>query len=500
MEHGRKSLDIHIFRSRGALVQSDGHLHTASEMSEAICLASQVEVASAHTDAPDCGDSTLANTSEIAAPQREHAFIRISGVPRRLDETMLSGEISETRPDQRPEIAILNETNAGALLARRLSPGVAAIIPVVDATCRGRGTADHRRSDMAIDRAARFEIEEAVQALHPIVRRVRSLPRAIMETDDPRLMLLARLFVRDRALTPRSEVRARTTFVYDDEAVIPGAARFAEELTALGLMERKFVDKTTVCPHCASARMTVREHCSRCGVANIVEEPIVHHMKCGQQGPERDFRRGLDLVCPKCLQQLKNFSVDYDRPGSIGVCLSCGHLSTEHRVGFLCLDCGSRVEARDADNKTIYAYDLTAAGRACVSGGAPLPEARDFSVGARIGAFVRRHAAIGRPCSILFARLGKPPEMPHSGDAWRQTCAFFGQIMRECFVPETEIVEASPVFLALLANDRKAEVERYLPQIRERLERHLALAPVLQLAVFSPDEVPGIAGRQEKIA
>ena len=38
---------------------------------------------------------------------------------------------------------------------------------------------------MAIDRATRFEIEEAVEALHPVVRRVRSLPREILETDDP---------------------------------------------------------------------------------------------------------------------------------------------------------------------------------------------------------------------------------------------------------------------------------------------------------------------------
>ena len=79
---------------------------------------------------------------------------------------------------------------------------------------------------MTIDRAARFEIEEAVETLRPVVRRARSLPREILETDDPRLMLLARLFVRDRALRPRSEVGARATFVYDDEAVDTGRRAF----------------------------------------------------------------------------------------------------------------------------------------------------------------------------------------------------------------------------------------------------------------------------------
>jgi hypothetical protein len=472
-------------------------------MNEAVCLESQVGATRTYVEVPDCAQSTLAIVSDNNAASRsrgEQASILLSGVPRRLDETLLSDEISEIRPNERPDIAILTEMNAGALLTRRLGPGFAAILPVVDATCRGRGTADHRRSDLTLDRATRFEIDEAVEALQPIVRRVRSLPREILETEDPRLMLLARLFVRDRALKPRSEVRARATFVYDDEAVIPGAARFAEELTALGLMERKFADKTTVCPHCVSARMTVREYCSRCGCSNIVEEPIVHHLKCGGQFPERDFRRGPDLVCPKCLQQLKNFSVDYDRPGSIGVCLPCGHLSTEHMVGFQCLDCDSRVDARNADSKTIYAYDLTEAGRACVVSGSPLPQARESSVGARIRAFARSNAALDQPCSILFIRLQKPPDTPDRGDAWRQTCAFFGQIMRECFVPETEIVEAQPIFLALLGRDRKAEVERSLPLIRERLARHLALAPDIELAVFSPDEVPGIAERRKDVA
>ncbi len=313
-------------------------------------------------------------------------------------------------------------------------------------------------------------------------------------------MLLARLFVRDRAFAPRNEVSARETFVYDDEAAIPGAAALAENLAALGLLERKFADKTTVCPHCELARMTVREHCIGCGSANIVEEPIVHHFKCAYQGPERDFRRGADLVCPKCLQQLKNFSVDYDRPGSIGVCLSCSHLSSEHKVGFVCLDCNSRVDARAVASKTVYSYHLTAAGRACVTDGAALPRAGGASVGEKVIAFARRNSELGQPCSILFIRLHKTSDFPANGDAWRQTCAFFGQVLRECFTTDTEILDASPIYLALLARDPKSAVEPHLPRIRKRLERHLALAPTIEVAVFAPEEAPGVAEWLRKVA
>jgi hypothetical protein len=314
-----------------------------------------------------------------------------------------------------------------------------------------------------------------------------------METEDPRLILLARLFVRDRALTPRREVNTPETFIYDDDTVIPGVAAIAEQLTKLRLMERKFADKVTICPHCASARLTVRENCSRCGDGNIVEEPIVHHLRCAGQGPERDFRRGAELVCPKCLQQLKHFNIDYDRPGSIGICQSCGHLSTEHKVGFLCLDCDAHVEARNVDSRIIHSYHLTSAGRSIAASASPLPTPDDGSIGSRVRAFAKRQSALDYPCSILFTRLQRPDDILESGDAWRQTCGFFGQMMRETFTLETEIIEAPPVFLALLARDAKAAVERHVPEIRKRLERHLSLAPKLELAVFSPDEIPGIA-------
>jgi predicted RNA-binding Zn-ribbon protein involved in translation (DUF1610 family) len=446
--------------------------------------------ATAHTSAPRCA---------VSEAQTRHAPIRLACVPGVLDEALLPEGMVQIAPGAAPDIVILTEPNAAALLTRRLGRGGAAIIPIVDATGGGAGTNDRRRADLAIERLSRTTLEEAAALLHPVVRRLRALPGETIDTTEPRQMLLSRLLVRDRAMTPRSDVNVPETFVYDDVAVIPGAAKFAEELAGLGLLERKFADKVTICPHCASARMTVRENCAQCGGADLVEEPIVHHFKCAYQGPERDFRRGRELVCPKCLQQLKNFSVDYDRPGSIGVCQSCGHLSTEHKVGFLCLDCGAQVGARHVNSRAIHSYRLTAAGRAVATGELPLPNAEDRSIGHRIRTFARRSAVRGEPCSILFTRLRRPPDMPESGDAWRQICGFFAKIMRECFTPETEIIEAAPVFLALLGRDRKDEVARHLPQIRERLERYLAHAPKLDLAVFSPDEIPGVADRPVQV-
>ena len=70
-----------------------------------------------------------------------------------------------------------------------------------------------RRADIKVGRVSPRALDEAVEMLRLAVQRFRSLPREVIETDDPRLMLLARLFVRDRAFAPRSEVSARETFV-----------------------------------------------------------------------------------------------------------------------------------------------------------------------------------------------------------------------------------------------------------------------------------------------
>ncbi len=245
-------------------------------MSKAFGLVAQEFSTTALVDVSDDADSSGLNPPEDPArpdAPRHQAPIRLSGVPDRLNDTILPGDASTAKPNELPDIVLLTGANAAALLMRRLGYGAAAILPVVDATGGGRGTRDHRRADVKVDHVSQRAIDEAVEMLRPAVERLRSLPREVIETDDRRLMLLARLFVRDRAFAPRSEVSARETFVYDDEGAIPGAAAFAKQLADLKLLERKFVDKTTVCPHCASARMTVREYCSGCGDANIVEEP-----------------------------------------------------------------------------------------------------------------------------------------------------------------------------------------------------------------------------------
>ena len=238
-----------------------------------------------------------------------------------------------------------------------------------------------------------------------------------------------------------------------------------------------------------------------CGSAHLIEQPVLHHMRCAYQGPEEDFRvPGGDLVCPKCRQRLQQFSLDYDRPGRLYTCRDCSHSSGDTSISFLCLDCEADVPAVHTATRAVYDYRLTQAGRACVLSGTAITADPGASHGLadRVRAFVRCQSALGQPFCILRIRLQEPPGIPTSGRIWQQTCAFFGSLIRECFVPETEIIEGSSAFFALLARDTKAEVEKALPEIRARLERQLALAPEVEYSVYAPDEFLAFAVSYER--
>ena len=114
------------------------------------------------------------------------------------------------------------------------------------------------------------------------------MPPSVKSSEDARVLLMARLYVRERGMTPRRDPGVKSTLVYDDDAVVPGAVSIAEHLVNRGMMERRFLDVSTICPFCASARLLVQERCAHCGSANLVEQAILHHFRCGCQRPEAD--------------------------------------------------------------------------------------------------------------------------------------------------------------------------------------------------------------------
>ena len=414
--------------------------------------------------------------------------IRLMGIPNRLHTASLPDDAVDISSSEDPEAIVLTEVNAARLIATRASRGGAAILPVMEVSTGQFARFDARRADVHIAAATRDALSDAIAIIRPMVDRLRSLAPSILLTGDARMLLLGRLVVRDRGIEPRRDPQTMDTFTYADESAIPGVAAHAEDLVRLGMLKREFVDVVTTCPRCGSGRLCARECCPGCGSTHLTEEAVIHHFRCAYQALEHEFRSPHGLVCPKCRRQLEHFSVDYDRPGVLAVCGACGRSSNDTTVSFLCLDCSAHYRSTEISSRRIYRYELTAAAHECVRSGMPLPQMSDDkdATSYRIRNFASRHMSARKPCSILELTL-KPAG--HATARPAQSGAFFASLIRETFVPDTEIIEADPKFLALLSGDSKSEVKNALPEIRRALEGHLSSSLKVDYGVFGPDEI-----------
>lgn len=444
------------------------------------------------------------NALPICAPHEEPSGgIALLCVPGKSEYPSIPNGARQVRGQgEAPDVVVLTEPNSAGLIANYLPASVAAIVPVIDASGAHQRKSPGRYggADLYIKAASTLALGEALLILKPMIDRARGLAESVLMSTDPRMVLLARLAVRDRDMEPNRDPSFQETVTYPDAAAVPDALGLAEELVCLGLLERQFFDRLITCPRCDSARLSVRECCSACRSTDLFEEPLVHHLRCSTQAPEHEFRHGTSLICPKCRLHLEHFSVDYDQPGIVMLCRNCRYISTDPAVGFTCLDCQAEGDTDETGTSVLWRYRLTAAGLTQVKCGAPMPTDVGDSALRRLEAFVSREVAAERPFCVFASRLTRPDGLDKR--LWEQTCSLFGRLFQEVFTPETEIIDAvvgaTPLFLALLSGDCKTEVQQALPEIRMDLERHLGARPRVNYAVFGSDEIARILEGQRQ--
>jgi len=417
-------------------------------------------------------------------------------LPDRRDIEPVEVDFVDVAAHESPEAVVLTEFNSALLIPERLTPAAAAILPVLDISgpFESVHSVNAAKADVQVLRSDKSRLRDGLLMIMPLVERARDLPPSVFLSEDPRVRLMARLVVRDRALEPKREASVKSTVVYPDECAIPNVAQHAEDLVDHGLMARSFRDATVACPQCASSRISVRERCSSCGSANLHEEPVLHHYRCAHQALEHAFRHGDALICPKCRSALEYFGVDYSRPAMVALCARCGHISGETSVGFLCLDCELDSDEGAICPRPIYAYELTEAGRDYVAQGAELPpEPSKSLVPSRISNFAWRHIKSGAQYCLLSVEL----QGPASHTRFRfHTMSLLLQLIRETFIPETEVVEDGAAFLVLLANDSEGDVAAALPGIQASWEKHLTWPHGLRIKLHGRDEIPLICQLQ----
>jgi Thaumarchaeal output domain 1 len=418
---------------------------------------------------------------------------RFLALPHGLSRDLIPQGMAHVERGEIPDAVILTEPMADQAISAWMSAATAAVIPVIDATGLFVD-----RADAVLTSLSGLGVADALARVKPLTLRMQQLPAAYHRSHDPRQMLLARLAVRDRAVTAQRNPGLKHIVGYADEAAVGGVAHHAEALSRIGYLKARFFEKVQCCPSCTSARLIVREECSKCRSADVTEEPIIHHLRCGYQGPERDFRSGNDLICPKCRHHCDHFSVDYDKPGSLVLCNSCGHTTGEAEVGFKCLDCEAGFEGEKASTRVFHEYELTDEGRRAAFqpplsgyGGDKSPDAQSTHIRERLKRFTAAHALEGKPCAVMLIKVDQDRVAQNAiGETrFQQSLALYASLLREIFDRDVEVIEAQTSFLVLIKDERADNVESALPDIRRELEQNLAIDLKARYHIFSASEI-----------
>lgn len=280
--------------------------------------------------------------------------------PKRLSARALQATIRKENFDA----LLIEELRGAADISSIWNVRFLHLLPVID--CTGRLGA---RADFNFFDPSRNDVKKIEDLIEGFNSRCALLHHDILYSDDLGAKILARLFVSNTFLSPIYDERSRTLFQYNTLLGVEVIDQQVKALTEKRLLKPRFFDRVHVCGRCQSSQFNVREECPQCRSPDIAEESYLHHFKCAYQGPESDFRRGEDLVCPKCRSELRHFGHDYDRPGIMVKCNACGHATSEPMVGFVCVSCGAHTDGDSIETRDVFSYELTDQAIAYLEGG-----------------------------------------------------------------------------------------------------------------------------------
>ncbi len=268
--------------------------------------------------------------------------------------TTVPGLTRQTSADQPYAAVLLTSRVEPAELAAVLDQAHDPAVPIAD-------FGDNRglRHDFAGPRLDLASVTEAKASFAPIERRLAALPFKAAREERAELTMLRLAYSRGTPIKARFAPDSNLVVEYPLLGTMVGARQQLELLAQLDLLRRHHFARTHVCGRCSSARLNAYEACPQCGGADLTEETLVHHFRCGWQDAESRFVQGRLLVCPKCRRELRHLGVDYDRPGIIVVCRTCNTANAEPQVRFACLDCYAVTPSADAATTDWYHYDLT---------------------------------------------------------------------------------------------------------------------------------------------
>ena len=462
----------------------------------------QADIADRQLETADVAQKPQPVELKVAAPApAEPSFLQGLGYqflawPDDVGPTRLSARgIQATLGDPRFDALLITEPASKAELATIWPRKALYVLPVIDLTGTLGGAADLDGSKSGAQSSG--EIDRLV---HEFRDRRGSLSRDLLLSDELGDQLLGRVYVSNKPLNPIYDPSAKGLVSYNTTLIGSVVAREAEALCQRGLLKREFFDRFNVCARCDSARLHVREECTNCHSSNLIDEPYLHHFKCAFQGPESEFRRGNDLICPKCRRELLHFGFDYDRPGTMIVCQACGHAASEPVVGFVCLDCGAHADSENCPTRDVYAYRITDQGTGFAEyGEAFLGETRHalrftelpIELVVAMNAAAKKFNEDKTPFTLvnIFYRNERAITAEHGAQQFAQARNLFVENLRAALHLSSDLVVQGPSYdFVLLRGIDPKEAREDFDALKQAGERALRLDLGVKFQAFGPED------------
>lgn len=173
-----------------------------------------------------------------------------------------------------------------------------------------------------------------------------------------------------RQIQPAADPSMPTGYFYPEVARIfgrnPHDLSFLTRLANEGALSETLVDRVRLCPQCSHSTLNFREICPHCDSIDIFETEAVHHFSCGHVAAIESFRKGPDLVCPKCQETLRHIGLDYEKPSQHFTCGECEFIFSDPKVEAECLRCGSVNDPAQTLARNIPEFEVTPLARQAV--------------------------------------------------------------------------------------------------------------------------------------
>jgi hypothetical protein len=158
--------------------------------------------------------------------------------------------------------------------------------------------------------------------------------------------------------------------------------KWLEELAGGGVLEGRFVSKLVLCPKCGSSQTPVHYCCSYCRSIDIEKKALFEHLACGVIDKEDNFKKGTELICPRCSRKLGELGITHRVAGTWFLCRSCQKPFDRPQSFHVCGVCKHFFVVEDAAMEDVLAYKLSKPAEAELrSGGVFLKPLKDLLEG-----------------------------------------------------------------------------------------------------------------------